>query len=121
MQRHAVAVDREQEAVAGEAAGLDLQALERAVDVAHGAAGAGFLAQHVPRLERGAQLDVDVAHREIADAREAELEVRVEPRGVERLARHAQVARTSLKSVRLKCGSIQRSWMSVPSGTRPLV
>src|SRR3546814_9716079 len=38
---------------------LDLQAFHRAVDIAHGTAAGGFLAQHVPRLERMAQLDLE--------------------------------------------------------------
>ena len=75
-----------------EAVDPDLQPLDRRVDVAGGRA-ARLLPEHVPGLDRLAQLDrdpVDVRH---AEAREAELEERLEPGGVEREAVLAQVAR----------------------------
>src|SRR4051812_21862016 len=92
MERDAVTVGGEDEAVARESAGLDLQALHRAVDVADRAARARLLAQHVPRFERRTQFDVDVANIELAHPREAELEVRIEPARLEWLSGHAQVA-----------------------------
>ena len=70
MQRHAAAIARDDVAGIGEAAHFDLDALERAVHVAHRAAAAGFLAEHMPWLERGAQLEVHAALGDAADRRE---------------------------------------------------
>ena len=70
---------------------LDLQALDRAVDIAHRAAAARLLAQHVPRLQRVAQFQRDAALRHLADPREAELEVRREPGGLEAIAGLGQI------------------------------
>jgi hypothetical protein len=84
--RHHVAVVREREP-----ARAHLQALEARVDVAHGSAAARLLAEDVPRLDRVAELEVDARGRRAADAREAELEVRVEPGALEREARGAEI------------------------------
>src|SRR6185369_3336961 len=81
----------ERETVADETARFDLEPFERAIDVAHRGAAAGFFAKDVPRFERGAKLDLHVALREIADAREAELKVRGEPVEVEGIAAIAQI------------------------------
>src|SRR6266576_4867578 len=85
MQRHALAVAGNGEAVADEPARLDLQAFERAVHVTHRAAGRAFLAEDVPRFERGAEFDLQIALLQIADARETKLEVRREPVELERI------------------------------------
>ena len=92
VQRHAPAVAGDGEAVADESARLDLEAFERAVHVTHGAAAARFFAEHVPRFERSAEFDLDIALFQIADAREAEFEVRREPVEFERIAGIAQIA-----------------------------
>ena len=61
----------------------DLDAFHRGVDVAGGAAGGGLLAEHVPRLDRAAQLEFHAVEHRGADAREAELGERVQPAGLE--------------------------------------
>src|SRR5471030_3324943 len=61
MQRHAMTVDRDGEALANETVRLDLQAFERAVHVTHRAAAARFFAEDVPRLERGAKFNLQIA------------------------------------------------------------
>ena len=80
------------ETVADEPARLDLQAFERAVHVTHRAAAAGFFAEHVPRFERGAQFDLHIALRQIADARETKFKMRREPLELERITGLAQIA-----------------------------
>ena len=70
---------------------LDLQALDRRIDVARGPGGADLLAQHVPRLDRLAQLDGHAVVAHGAEARKAELEERVEPGRLERVAEAVQV------------------------------
>ena len=52
---------------------LHLQPLDRGIDEARGRAGIGFLAKHVPRLERVAQLEPHAAMRDRAVERKAEL------------------------------------------------
>src|SRR6185436_11135158 len=79
MQRHVMAVAGDREAVADEAARLDLQPFERTVHVTHRAADRAFFAEDVPRFERGAQFDLQIALLQITDAREAKLEVWREP------------------------------------------
>src|SRR5471030_1276258 len=79
MQRHAMAVDRDRETVADESVRLDLQAFERAVHVTHRAAAAGFFAEDVPRFERGAKFDLQIALLQIADARKTKFKMRREP------------------------------------------
>src|SRR5258706_522467 len=91
VQRDPPAIHGEREAVAGEAAGFDLEPFERAIHVAHGAATDRFFAQDVPGLQRGAEFDYDVPLREVADARETELEVRSEPLELERIPGVAQI------------------------------
>jgi hypothetical protein len=80
-QRHAPPVAREHEALLGQALDLELQALDRGIDEAHRAARGRFLAEHVPRLERVAQLDLQAAAGDLADLGEAELVMRREPGG----------------------------------------
>jgi hypothetical protein len=62
-----------------EPAHLELDALERGVDITHRAARRAFLAEHVPGLERLAQLQLRDPQRLIAELRKAELEMRREP------------------------------------------
>src|SRR5216684_224504 len=63
-----------------------------AVHVTHRAAATRFFAEDVPRFERGAEFDVNIALLQIADARKAKLEVRCEPICLERKTRLAQIA-----------------------------
>src|SRR5262249_60583546 len=86
------------DAVAGDVMALgderldaDLQALDGAVDVAHRAAERALFAEHVPRLEGLAQLDEHAVDLDGSIEREAELEVRPEPRRVEAEPRRAQL------------------------------
>src|SRR5580704_17308415 len=58
---------------------LDLQPLDRGIDEARGAAGRGVLAEHVPGLERVAQLKPHPAVIDGAVGGEAELALRREP------------------------------------------
>src|SRR5208282_1712517 len=92
MQRHAMAVDGDGKAVAGETARLDLQAFDRAVHVAHRAAAAGFLAEDMPGFERGAEFELDVALFQVPNPRETEFKMRREPVGLEWITGFAQVA-----------------------------
>ena len=92
MQRHAMAVAGDGEAVADEAARFYLQAFERAIHVTHRAAAAGFFAEDVPRFERGAEFDLQIALLQIADAREAKLKMRREPVVFKRITGLAQIA-----------------------------
>ena len=71
---------------------LDLQPLDRGIDEARGAAGAALLAEHVPGLQRVAQLELDAAVGDRAVEREAEFALRVEPHRIERIAGAAQIA-----------------------------
>src|SRR5258706_7381720 len=57
--RYAPAVAGDDITLLVEAAHAHLHALERRIDVAHRAARGAFLAEHVPRLERLAQFDLD--------------------------------------------------------------
>ena len=97
MQRQAIAVAGDAVARVVQARDLDLQAFDGAIDVAHRAATARLLAQHVPRFERVAQFHLDAALRHFADQREAELEVRREPLRIERVARCAEAAQHVLE------------------------
>ena len=92
-QRHGHALAGDQVALGVEAADGDLEPLDRAVDVARGAGAGGLLAQHVPRLDGLAQLELEaaLADRDDADAREAELDERREPALLEVDAGRAQV------------------------------
>src|SRR6266571_4916988 len=76
VQRDAAAIHAERETVADQAADLDLEAFERAIDVTDGRAATGFFAEHVPGLEGGAEFNLNIALDEFTDARKAELKVR---------------------------------------------
>jgi hypothetical protein len=41
---------------------FDLQPLHGGIDKAHRAAGGAFLGHHIPRLQRGAQLQLDISY-----------------------------------------------------------
>ena len=79
MQRHAPAVARHQVPRADQPVHFHLQPLDRRIDVADRGAPAGLLAEHVPRLERLAQLQVHAGRRHRARERESEFLVRREP------------------------------------------
>ena len=64
MQRHAPAVARDDVARVGHAGHLHLQPFDRGIHVPDRASGARLFAQHVPRLERLAQFEVDAAARD---------------------------------------------------------
>ncbi len=70
---------------------LDLQPLDRGIDEAHGAARRAFLAEHVPGLERVAQLEPHAAVVDRAVEREAELALRLEPGRIEAVAGAAEI------------------------------
>src|ERR1700733_8836997 len=72
-ERHDAAVDDEAVALASRAVEAHLQPLDRAVDIARRAASGGVLSQHVPRLERGAQLELNAAISHLSNERETEL------------------------------------------------
>src|SRR5688572_4285225 len=91
-ERYARAVAADDVAFLVEPAHADLQALDRRVDITHRAADSALLAEHVPRLERLAELDLDGAEAHGAVARKAELEVRREPAYVELVTRAVHVA-----------------------------
>ena len=98
---------------------LHLQALDRGIDVARGAAGA-----RLPRPARARararvrSSTLDAARGELADARKAELEMRREPLelAADSRRRAAPSTRRS-KSCQTKCGSMKRSCSSVPQRT----
>ena len=69
-----------------DAGGEHLDALEGRIDIARSAGRAAFLAQDVPRFEREAQFDVDAGGIEVAEQREAEVQVRREPARRHRIA-----------------------------------
>ena len=56
-----------------------LEFFHRRIDVADGAARRAFLAEDVPRLQRGAEFEVDAVVGDFALERKAEFEVRREP------------------------------------------
>ena len=115
MQRQAPAVAGDDVARIVQPLDLDLQALDRGVDVAHRAAAARLLAQHVPRLERLAQFELDAALGDRRRSREAELEMRREPLGLEAVAAPTlRSSSTSVKSCQTKCGSMKSSCRRVP-------
>src|SRR5271170_2101357 len=87
-----MAVASDCETITNEAARLDLQALKRAVHITHRATAAGLFAEDMPRLERSAEFDLNVALLQIADAREAKFKMWREPVELERITRLAQIA-----------------------------
>jgi len=78
--------------VAHQAARLHLQPLQRTIHVPHRGAAARLFTEHMPGLQRRAQLELDVPLLQIPDEREAEFEVRREPFAFERITRLAQIA-----------------------------
>ena len=91
---------------------LNLQPLQRRVDIAHRAAAAPSSPSTCQGSSACAAHSTPSANRR---PREAELEVRREPLGVEGDSRAAaDPSSTSSKSCSTKCGSMKRSWSSVP-------
>src|SRR5450755_1669636 len=84
-QRHRPTVAGERKTIRWQAREAHLQALDRGIDVAHGAAGRGLLAHDMPRLERLAQLQGDSHHRDVATFGKAKFKVWCKPCGVERI------------------------------------
>src|SRR5947207_8938046 len=85
LQGQAAAVTGDGVALRDEALHADLQALDRGIDEARGAAGAGLFAQDVPGLDGLPQFDVDAFIANRAIDRKAEFEVAREPIGFERI------------------------------------
>src|SRR5207248_11275451 len=85
MQRHAPARARDDVARVHRAAHLHFEPLERGVDVADRAAAALFLAEHVPRLDRLTQLELDAGRGDRTEQRKTEFAVRLEPLARERV------------------------------------
>src|SRR5580700_1455766 len=65
---------------------FDLQPLDRGIDEAHRGAGIALLAQHVPGLDRLAQLELDAAVMYGAAQRKTKLPLRLEPDRIEGVA-----------------------------------
>ena len=82
-QRHRAAVARQHEPFIHPTGHQCLHALHGAVDEPRRAAAGRLLAEHVPGLQRMAQFQRDTAQRDLADAREAEFEMRREPGAIE--------------------------------------
>ena len=70
MQRDAVTVTGDDVPRIGQPAHLDLQSLERRIDVARRATGTGFFSQHVPRLDRLPQFEMHAALHDFTGAGE---------------------------------------------------
>ena len=119
LQRHAALVAGDDVAAGVGGGELDLQALDRAVGVADGAADGAGLAEDVPGLERLAELEVDAVGLDLAAEREAELGLRLEPVGahVEAVRRGGRAARRG-SPAQTKCGSMKRSCSTVPQRVR---
>src|SRR5688572_32554098 len=100
MQRDERAIAREKVPARDATAKLHLHALERGVDRARRAAGVRLLRQHVPRLERAPQLELDAVVGDLADERKAKLEVRREPRRLEDGAAIAELEQHVAKVLR---------------------
>ena len=90
-QGHPAAVAGHHVAALGEPGGLDLQALDRGVHVAGGAETGGFLAQHMPGLDRPAQLQLDIIQLHPPVVGKAELLEGRQPLQLERVAVGLQV------------------------------
>jgi hypothetical protein len=70
---------------------LDLQALDRGIDIAHGAADRALLAHDVPGLERLPEFELDAALGDRAEEGEAEFLLRREPGRIEGVAGMGEV------------------------------
>ena len=118
VQRHAPAVAGDHVARVDQAAHLDLHPLDRRVDVAGRRAAGRLLAQHVPGLDRLAQLQLDAATPRSSRAAESGT------RGAARTSRARTRSRPvagrrarRAKSWATKCGSMKRSTAPVPQRT----
>src|ERR1700674_4634460 len=78
-QRDGVAVASHRVSIGHEAADLDLDALERRIDVPHRAARHALFTHYVPGLERLAQLERGAPHGDVAKHGESKFEVRRKP------------------------------------------
>ena len=85
-ERQRTSIARDPMARAGHPRDLDLQTFDRRVDVPRGAGTTDLFAQHMPRLDRLPHLDRDAVVGDGAEARKAELDERVEPASVHRVA-----------------------------------
>src|SRR5690349_11979039 len=79
MQGNAPPIACQSETLADHAESFHLKPFQGAVDVTNCAAGAGLLTQDVPRLESGAQFNLDVALSKIADPGKPKFKMRCEP------------------------------------------
>src|SRR5580698_5837628 len=77
--RHSPAVASHPIPIGRQAARLDLEALQRGIDITRRAAGRALLAHHMPRFKRLPQFEQRTSHREVAELGEAKFEVRREP------------------------------------------
>src|SRR5437773_2291276 len=77
--------------MAVESGRADFEAFSAAVDVPRRAAGGAFFPRHMPRFERRAQFDMQIASLRNPDARETKLEMRREPVELEPIAGDAQI------------------------------
>ena len=122
VQRHAAAVAGDDVARVGQARDLDLQPLDRRIDVAR-----PCRRRRPPRPARatarapGAARARRRAASTLAEQREAELEVRREPLGLEADSRRAAGRRARRRSpATTKCGSMKRSCSSRAPAHQPL-
>src|SRR6476659_8975368 len=73
--RHPPAVAGHDMAAFDEALRLDLQPLDRTIDIAHGAAGRALFAEHMPGLQRLPQFERDAAMMDATEGRKSKLEL----------------------------------------------
>ena len=78
-------------AIAHQPGGVQLNAFERRIDKASGTARGVLFAQHMPGLERETQFHLHTLGHEIAQPREAEVEVWRKPVGLDRVAEATQL------------------------------
>src|SRR5688500_6801861 len=93
MQRDAPSIAGDHEPVARQSPGFHLHPLERTIDIPDRSARAGFFTEHVPWLQRRADLHLHLALHEVADPRETKLEMRREPLHLEGISRVSEVAK----------------------------
>ena len=114
-QRHAAPVAGDDVALGIGRRQLDLQPLGRTVGVARRAADRAGLAQHMPGLQRLAELELDALVFDLAAEREAELAPAPRTSRSGRRSRAlSRSASTSRKSSQTKCGSMNRSCSDEP-------
>ena len=122
MQGNSPAVARDDVARAGQAGHLHLQPFDRGIHVPNRRSGDPFLSHHVPRLERLAQLDVHAAARDGAAEGEPELQMRREPRGLERVSAAPQVGHDVVEILRYEVRQHEAVVeLGAPAGERQIV